>query len=78
MPNKFLPLDDRISLTALSIDQHHNAGLSTHHVPDYIFKIWFILMFVEEIDDFFLEQLALEHVLDDQLLRAFYFVDDLL
>ena len=78
MSYKFLPLDDRISLAAFSIDQHHNAGLSTHHVPEYIFKIRFIFMFVEEINDFFFEQLALEHILDDQLLGAFYFVDGLL
>lgn len=65
MSNKFFPLDDRISLAALSIDQYHYAGLSTHHVPQYIFKIWFIFMFVEEINNFFFEQLALEHVLND-------------
>lgn len=65
MANKFLPLNNGITLASFSINQKHYTTLSTHHIPQYVLKIWFILMLVEEIDDFFSEQLALKHVLDD-------------
>ncbi len=63
--NKFLPLKNRIALTTFSINQNHHTTLSTHHIPHNIFEIWFILMFVEEIDDFLSKQFALKHILND-------------
>lgn len=51
----FLPFGNWISLTFISIDQHHNAALSTHHVPQNIFKIRLVLMLIKQIYDFLLE-----------------------
>ena len=63
-----LPFYYRITLTSLCIYKNHHATLSTHHVPKYIFKIWFVFMFVIQIDNLLLKQLSLQHIFDDKLL----------
>lgn len=55
VPHHLLPFDYRISLTIISIDQHHNTAFSTHHVPQNILEIRFIFMLVKQIYDLFFE-----------------------
>jgi hypothetical protein len=62
--NHLFPLDDRISLRAIGVDQDHYTTLSGAHVVAQIFKVIFMLMFIKEIFDFFLTEFALEHVFD--------------
>lgn len=65
--NDFFPFGNGITLWILSINEDHNAAFSTHHVDDDIFEVWFVFMFVEQINDFFFEELSLEHIFDGEL-----------
>jgi hypothetical protein len=65
-----LPLEDRISVGAVGVDQDHHAALAAEHVPQDIFEIGFVLMLIVEVDDFLLQQLPLEHVLDCKFFRS--------
>ena len=72
------PFGDGVSLAAISIDQDHDKALATHHVPQDVFKVRFAFMFVVQVDDFFLEELPLEHIFDGELFAILDEVDDLL
>lgn len=63
--NHRFPFEDRITFASISINQDHNAALSTLHVSENILKVGHIFVLIEEIDNFFLEQLSLKHILDD-------------
>ena len=58
-------------MCTIGIDQDHYTTLSGPDVVAKIFKVIFGLMFIEEVFDFFLTKLALEHVVDGKEFRVF-------
>ena len=72
------PLHYRIALTPFRIHQYHHTALPAHHVPEYIFKIWFVLVFVVQINDLLFEKLSLKHIFDTKLLTILDKIYDLL
>ena len=64
MTDHFFPFEYGVSFCAICVDEYHDTTLSAGHVAKDVFEVGFRLMAVEEVDDFFLEELALEHVLD--------------
>jgi hypothetical protein len=55
IPNHLLPFHNGIPFSLVRIDEYHNAAFPTHHIPQQILEIGFILMFIKEINDFFLQ-----------------------
>ncbi len=76
--NHLFPLDGRISLRAIGVDQHHNTTLSGAHVVTKILKVIFRLMFIKEIFDLFFTELTLEHVFDCKEFGVFDEGEDLI
>lgn len=61
------PLEYRVPLCLVSIDEYEDAALSTAHVLTEVLKVLLILVFVEQIPDLLPPQLSLQHVLDLEL-----------
>lgn len=53
--NHSFPFEDGVTFCSISIDKNHDTTLSTLHIPKYIFEVWHILMFIEQIGDFLFE-----------------------
>jgi hypothetical protein len=76
--DEFLPFGDGVAFAVFCVDEYHDAALAAHHVSEYIFEVGFAFVFVVEVDHFFAQQFALEHILDGELFAAFDAGDELL